>query len=236
MTHGAEPGCARQLLLVFRLRATHSAFLRSALETVLFAPVMMFNLILQIYQRILYRLNEIPTTGRQSAHIYHRFALGDVIRDRQDLAVCLKSVRRAFNHLVSGLARLGEKNFHLRRRTNFQRPAELWAGTVEKNRDGRSIHITVEREDVNQLVARGRRKPRLARRQFGPAMQQAVTIHKDPNEAHPNRKCRVKEGGCRVSKDEGPEHRMPSRFDGVKLASAAVLTAGTILSTNKLGK
>ena len=104
MTNGVKPSRFAQIPAISACYILHSAFLTGALELVLFAPVMLFDISIQFYQRILYRLDEIPTTGREPTHIDDRVALRGIIGHRQHFTVRLKPNRRAFNHLVGSLA------------------------------------------------------------------------------------------------------------------------------------
>ena len=60
-----EIGFIPMLLLHSAFFILHSSM--AAIEFISFAPVVMFNLILQIRQRILHGLNKIPTAGCHAA-------------------------------------------------------------------------------------------------------------------------------------------------------------------------
>src|SRR4051812_36257858 len=95
----------------------HSAFFilhssTASIELIFLTPIMMFNLILQIRQRILHGLDKIPTTGCQAAEIDDRLALGPIVRHCQNFAVRLEAMRGALDHLVGRLSRAGKENFH----------------------------------------------------------------------------------------------------------------------------
>src|SRR5215472_14595746 len=113
-------------------------------------PVMMFDLIGQLGQGILDGLNEIRTTRSHAAETDHGIALGEIISHRQNFSVRPEPMRRALDHIVSGLSAAGKQDFDARGRS-----CGRWAidrpGPIEENSYGSTCSILVAGQPVNEL-------------------------------------------------------------------------------------
>jgi len=141
---------------------------------------------LQVAQRVFDSLNEAVAARREAAHGDDGVTLRVIVSDDEHFPERLHAMRDALDDLVGRLAGFGEKNFHLRSRTRFL-PHAAMPSAIEHDGDWGAGRITVEAQHVHKFIARGHGVARLARREFRPAMQEAVTVHEYAYERHDGR-------------------------------------------------
>ena len=99
---------SRSVVNFFREKYKGFMILRKAGKAVAFSAIMTVQIFGQCVQRVADHANEIRTTRHGTAEATHDVALGEIIRHDQYFAVALKTVRCAFDQVVSGLAAVGK--------------------------------------------------------------------------------------------------------------------------------
>jgi hypothetical protein len=145
------------------------------LESICLAPVVMFDLALQVLQRGSYRLDKIETTRSNPSDRDNSIPLGEVVCNHQHFAIITKTVRYALDNVIRGLSSAREQHLHFRTRFELGR-ARGRSRPIKNHRHWCSNRIAILRQPKKQFLARGRRVPRFSRGKLRPAMQQAITV------------------------------------------------------------
>ena len=169
-----------------RRAAPSSAWLMRTPKTGSFGPIVILQVFRQVTERITDHADKILAARGHAAKAADGLAFRPVVRHHQHLAVFLKTMSRAFDHVVGRLPGTGKQDFH-HSAGSFLRYIGRGTGTVKKNGDRLASHILILAQHLNEGVPRGFRMARPARRQLRPIMQQAVAVNKYSHQRHGRR-------------------------------------------------